>query len=144
MKTHKSIIAKDSFSSSARGPIALRIDKLTYEDGNLIKREPHRAAINPGTDIDEYVGRINADLVRMGFPEISADDLGLLKQTANSRWTPEVKSAWIEDEEAEMLRNVGPIIPDENTREESAILALIKKGVITEAEIEAEKPKKVK
>lgn len=37
-----------------------------------------------------------------------------------------------------------PVVEEENTREESTILALIKKGIISEAEIDAERIKKAK
>lgn len=74
-----------------RGDLAVRVQKMSFLDGVLVFKEPHRFGLRPGDDIDAMVTRVNAALAADGsgsFPPLPDEDVAELKAQAERKWTP--------------------------------------------------------
>ena len=83
----------------ARGDLAIRLAKVTYEDGQVISREAHRFSLQAGEDISVVLDEVDAFLLSEGFPAIGSEDADLISAVASIRWTEDVIKAQEEQQQ---------------------------------------------
>lgn len=64
----------------ADGSIGVQLLKQIVDGGEVISQDPHRFVIDIDGDMDEQFALVNADLVRMGFPEMDPKELDRVKK----------------------------------------------------------------
>lgn len=88
----RSVVDVIGFDVSDLGYCEIRISKLLYVDGELLKREYHRTTLVPNSDVEATLDALNDHLGEMGYPPISANDRADIVATTQRRWTEERKA----------------------------------------------------
>lgn len=76
------------------GTVLLRFAKVVMNGDTVLSSSWHRASLAPGADVVSVLDQVSANLVDMGFPVISVEDVTAIKATCEKEWTPEVLAAY--------------------------------------------------
>ncbi|TPL40166.1 hypothetical protein [Mesorhizobium sp. B2-4-6] len=90
MILHKKTVI-DLVKPCADGRIEVRIAKQTVLNGELLKSEWHRTAVDPLGDVDAQFGLVNTHLDQLGYSPLSEADLSMIRTvTTIHRSTPDI------------------------------------------------------
>ena len=62
------------------GNLGVKIAKLLVDDGKEIDCQWHRTSIPIDGDVKAQISAVNANLVELGYPALSAEDISLIQQ----------------------------------------------------------------
>lgn len=66
--------------------LQVRFGKQIVDGNTVLSNEWHRTIFAPGSDIDSIMSAVNADLLSMGYPEVSTGDVDKIKAHAHVAW----------------------------------------------------------
>jgi len=86
----------DQIRIEPNGLLSVRIAKqVVDDDGSVLANGWHMVTLTPGSDVDEVLSGINANLAsEYGYPAIGTDDAGRVSAVASAVWTADVISSY--------------------------------------------------
>jgi hypothetical protein len=98
-RTYFTLISR---SPDGLGHLLVIFEKQTWYDGAL-REEDRRASAHevhmwPGDDVESILANNSADIVRQGFPAVSAEDVADIKVIADRLWTDDLIAARHEEQ----------------------------------------------
>lgn len=73
---------------TASGFTQIRFEKQIVENSEVIAREYHRTALEPGAELDLQMELVNRHLGQMGYPPVAASDIERIRLIVEVEHTP--------------------------------------------------------
>lgn len=73
---------------TASGFTQIRFEKQIVENSEVIAREYHRTALEPGMALDLQMELVNRHLAQMGYPPVAASDIERVRRIVEVEHTP--------------------------------------------------------
>jgi hypothetical protein len=91
---------------TACGLTQIRFEKQIVEDGEILAREYHRTALEPGVGLDLQMALVNEHLGQMGYPPVPAADVERIRRIVEVEHTPSRITAFAAMREAVEVEQV--------------------------------------
>lgn len=98
MLEQKTVI--DQIEIKPDGTVQGRAAKQVLKDGQVLRQEPHRFALEPGGNFQTLVDNVNAHLTQMGEATIAPEEWARVERVVKLEHTPDVVKAHVEKTQA--------------------------------------------